>query len=526
MTNKYIYITLLAVLGFGTDDIHAQTQVNGAPRLVVNIVIDQLCTDYMEAFFPLYSGGGFQRMLDEGKVFTNASYPFVPVDRASATAAIASGTTPYYNNIIGLRWLNRKTLRPIGCVDDSRHPGLGTVDTASPEQLLTSTIGDELKIATQGKSQVFSIAPFRETAVLSAGHAANGAFWIDDHEGIWCTSTYYHKTLPLWVQECNKINSPHSKVSTLTWEAFSNLGSNFSNLTQGNDLKPFKHKFNGERQYQQYKTSALINADVTDMAIQCINSNGLGSDKITDLLSLTYYAGTYDQMSVTNCQLEIQDTYVRLDYELSRLMTKIEKQIGRNNVLFILSSTGYRHEEAIDYQAYRIPSGTFYMARAVNLMNIYLGAIWGNGDYVETFYRNQIFLNRRLLETRKISMAEALNRSQEFLAMMSGIKNVYTSLQLLTNQNMHLQKIRNGFAPDKSGDIIIETAPGWTIFNESTQESELPRVSLASFPIIFFGAGIQAERIVQPVTTDQVAPTIARCIRIRAPNASTSMPLF
>lgn len=528
MTNRYLYITLLAVLGFNAENMTAQTQgqVKGAPRLVVSITIDQLRSDYLEAFMPLYSDKGFLRLFNEGKVYTNAAYPFTPVDRASATATLYSGTTPYYNNIIGQRWLNRKTLRPIGCVDDTKYTGLSTTETASPNQLLTSTFGDELKIATEGKSVIYAIAPFRDAAILSAGHAANGAIWIDDQQGTWCSSTYYSQALPIWVQACNRLSAPRNKIESTDWEPFSRLGSNYSYLTQGGEIKPFKHKFNGTRQFQLYKTSALVNSDITDMAIQCVSSSGMGIDKVTDLLCLTYHAGTYDQKAATNCQLELQDTYIRLDNELGRLIAHLDKKIGNDHVLYILTSTGYCHEETADYRAYKIPSGTFYMARTVNLMNMYLGAIWGQGSYVETTYRNHIFLNRQLLETKKISMTDALNRSQEFLAMMSGVRNVYTSLQLLTSQNEQILKVRNGYSPDNCGDIVIETAPGWTILNENTQESEISQAAYTQFPIIFFGAGTEAERILSPVSVDQIAPTIARCIRIRAPNACFSKPLF
>ena len=167
MTNKYLYITILAVLGFNAE---AQSQESdNVPRLVVNIVIDQLRSDYLEAFMPLYTEKGFKRMMSEGRIYANASYPFSPVDRASAVAAIGSGVTPYYNNIVGERWLNRKTLRPLFCTDDPKFSGLSTRQTASPNQLLTSVLGDELKVATGGRAVVCAVAPFCDAAVLSAG---------------------------------------------------------------------------------------------------------------------------------------------------------------------------------------------------------------------------------------------------------------------------------------------------------------------------------------------------------------------
>ena len=85
MRNRYLYITLLAILGI-TPEMMAQSKIQYAPRLVVSITIDQLRTDYMEAFAPLYGNDGFRRLLQQGLVFPNASYPFSPIDRAAAAA--------------------------------------------------------------------------------------------------------------------------------------------------------------------------------------------------------------------------------------------------------------------------------------------------------------------------------------------------------------------------------------------------------------------------------------------------------
>ena len=526
MTNRYLYITLLAILGFNTDALSQNTQSKGTPRLVISITIDQLRTDYLEAFAPLYSEGGFKRLLKDGMVFSNVSYPFAPTDRASAIAAISTGTTPYYNSIVGNRWLNRETLRPMGCVDDPKFTGMLTAETASPSGLSTSTLGDELKVATGGKALVYAIAPYRDAAVLSAGHAADCALWIDDVYGDWCSSIYYLQNVPSWLKAYNDHYSPGRKISNATWEPTNDISGAYNFYLQTENEKPFKHKFSGYQRFSNYKQSALVNADVTGMALQCITTAGLGSDRVTDLLCLTYYAGSFAHQSMTESQMELQDTYVRLDQELNTLIENTTRNIGAENVLFVITSTGYSEIEPADYNRFRIPTGTLYMSRTANLMNIYLGAIWGQDNYVETIFRNQIFLNHTLLETKKISIGEATGRAQEIIAMMSGVRNVYTSLQLLTSQSPQLEKIRNAFNPQRCGDIIIEAAPGWKVLNEDTQESEMAVASYTQFPIIIFGAGTQAEHIQTPVTTDRIAPTIARSIRIRAPNACSSEPLF
>jgi len=527
MTNRYLYITLLALMGFSAEaQEQEQEQPRTAPRLVISITIDQLRSDYLEAFAPLYGSGGLKRLLNGGKVFVNASYSFAPVDRASAIAALSTGTTPYYNSIVSNQWLHRETLRPVGCVDDNHFPGLLTHEKTSPEGLLTSTLGDELKVMTGGRALVYAIAPYRDAAVLSAGHAADAALWIDNASGNWCTSTYYTKLMPSWLNVYNDKNSPAKKIASAQWEPLYDVTGKYNYFLYTDDNKPFKHKFIGDHRFSSYKESALVNADITELAVHSIASAGMGNDMVTDLLCLTYYAGTFGHQRVTDCQMELQDTYMRLDRELSRLMAYIDLHFEPSDVLYVVTSTGYSDVESDDYAAFRIPTGTLNMTRTAHLLNMYLGGIWGQDSYVETTYHNQIFLNHKLLERKKISLGEATGRAQEIVAMMQGVRNVYTSLQLLTAQSTQMEKIRNAFHPQRCGDILIEAAPGWRVLNEETQQSRMSVASVTQFPIVIYGAGTQPERISETVTTDRIAPTIARTIRIRAPNACSAEPLF
>lgn len=523
MYNKYISLTLLAAITATSGRAEMTQSILPAPKLVINIAIDQLRSDYLEAFAPLYGSGGFKHLYSKGMVYSNASFPFSPIDRASAIAAITTGTTPYYNSIVGTKWLDKETLRPAYCVDDNKYGGYLTKDCSSPKNISTSTLGDELKVSTGGSAIVYAVAPFRDAAVLSAGHAADGALWIDDENGFWCSSNYYFKTTPSWIQAYNNLN--HSKIESVEWEPVNSLSGNFSYFMNGGMQKPFKHKFSGPRRYREYKTSGLVNEAVTDMALQCIRTNAMGSDNITDLINITYYAGNFDHKAVTECQMELQDTYVRLDREIARLIKALEQQFSTQSILFVLTSTGYFDEENADYGKYNIPSGTFFINRTANLLNMYFGALWGQGKYVETCFGTQMFFNHSLFEQKRVSFADATGRAQEFLGQISGIRNVYTSLQLLASGNENIQKIRNGFNPERNGDIIIEVAPGWKLLNEDNLESQLARASFIQFPIIIYGAGTKAERILTHVTTDRIAPTISKAIRIRAPNACSSEPL-
>lgn len=519
--NRYLYITLLAVLGFNTEDAQAQDSIRYAPRLVVNITIDQLRTDYLEAFSPVFGNDGFRRLFRQGLVYDNASYSFSKIDRASAIASVITGVSPYYHSIVSEKWLDKETLRPVGCTEDLKKPGI-----PSAAQLMVSSIGDELKVATNGMAKIFSIAPTADAAILSAGHAADGAFWLDDWRGYWKGSQYYSNNIPQFIQNFNDLQSNSKTIEKAVWQPFNEVSGTFNYYQHVGDQKPFNHTFKGERKFIEYKTSALINSDITELAQQCVINQTLGYDRVTDLLCLTYYAGNFSHQAMTDCQMELQDTYLRLDRELGKLIKAIEDKLGAEHVLFVLTSTGYSDAESADYAKYRVPTGTFYINRTANLLNMYFGAVWGQGHYVETCYGNEIYLNHKLLESKRISLTDATQRAQEFISQVSGVANVYTFIQLLGGNNQQISKIRNGFNQEHNGDILIEVSPGWELQNETSRESQLSRASFTQFPIIFYGAGIKSERVKTPVTTDRIAPTLAKSIRIRAPNACSSEPLF
>ena len=509
MRNRYLYITLLAVLGWNTEST-AQNGTKQVPRLVVNITIDQLRSDYLESYAPYYGANGIKKLLAQGLVYENASYPFVSPDKASAISTLITGTTPSYHSIIAEQWLDKSSLRPIHCTENPLQP-----DVPSPVQLAVSTLGDELKIATQGEAKIFAISPFKDMAVLSAGHAADGAVWMNERTGQWTHSQYYSNITPQWLLSFNELRNTNEKAKKKEWQPL---------IIQ---KKPeFKHIFKSNRRYQEYQTSGLINADITELALACVSQQDMGMDDTTDLLCITYYAGHFDHKPVTECQKELEDTYIRLDKELENLMTRLESRIGKEGLLFIITSTGYSDPDGIDYAKYRIPTGIFYINRTANLLNMYFGALWGQGRYVETCYDNQLFLNHKLLESKRISMKDASQHAQEFISQMSGVRNVYTSLHLLNSSNDQLFKVRNSFNPQRNGDILIEVAPGWHLQNEDTNYDRLSQASSPIFPIIIYGAGIQAARVQMPVTTDRIAPAIAKTIHIRAPNACTAEPLF
>ena len=496
------------------------------PRLVVNVVIDQLRTDYMDAFSPFYSGQGFARLMQKGRAYTQAEYPFDTPDRASAVACLLSGTSPYVNGIVGQRWLDRQTLQPVFCVDDEKFAGQQTKDATSPHYLQVTTLGDELKIATEGRGMVYSVAPNRDAAVLSAGHAADGAFWIDDESGQWCSTSYYGD-FPQWATEYVGKNSLAKRIGGITWSPMNESIANFNYFTSSAAKKSFSHKFSGERKFREFKASPCVNDEVNQFVKHALQNTMMGIDDVTDILNVTFYAGGFDHQSVRRYPVEVQDAYVRLDHQLAELFINVENRVGEGRVLFVVTSTGYTDpEDPSDLSRYRVPTGNFSITRAQLLLNMYLIAVYGQGQYVETCMGNEVYLNLKLIESKNLNLAEVLERSSDFLIQLSGVRDVYTSQRLaLGAWTPGISKLRNAYNPKCSGDILVQVSPGWVLVNDNTHEQSLSRESYMGFPLFFLGCNLPAEVVHTPVSVDQIAPTLAQVMRIRAPNACNQPPI-
>ena len=467
---RYLALILAAITSV---EVQASQYV---PRLIVNIIIDQLRTDYMEAFYGYYSERGFKRLIKNGRYYDHATYPFNPVDRSSSTASLATGSIPFYNGIVGNSWLNRETLHPVLSTDDEKYQ-------SSPVQLRTSTISDELKAATGGKALIYSFAANKDAAIMLAGHAADGAFWLD---GKWWTgSNYYHSAQPKWLKAYNQQNE--------------------KSVTGNNP--------------------AELNNQVLDVSLQVVEQTKIGQDDIPDLLYVTLSAAVTENRPVKYTSQDIKDSYRSLDTTLGKLLDGIEKKAGAGNIMFVVTSTGHFDEAEPNTERYRIPTGTFYINRTASLLNMYLGAIYGSGKYVSQCFNNQIYLDRRLIEQKRISFSDLVKKSQDFLFQNAGVANVYTTERLLSDDDRQ-NKLKAGIHPLISGDIIVEVAPGWKLINEDTQQNYTSRLGDTVFPIFFLGNHILHEHISLPVSADRITPTIARTIRIRAPNACNVTPLF
>lgn len=522
---NHTLLTLLALLTAGSSALNVSAAGGALPKVVVNIIVDQLRSDYLEAFMPLYGEEGLKRLLTEGRIYAGAEYPMARIDRASATATLSTGTTPSRHGIVGAQWVEREGLRPVFCVEDHSIQGIGTKDRYSALPLNTSTVTDELKVASEGKAVVVSLAPNAESAILQGGHAADYACWIDDYSGQWVTSSYYTTALPQWLKARNTQLS--ATGNQIVWEPANALVGNFSYFLSGGMKEPFRHVMKTAERFRQWKTSGLVNSEIASATETLLQVGRLGMDDITDYLALTLYAGGYEGSTAAEAPMEVQDNYVRLDMALARILTALDEKVGRDNLLLCLTSTGYTEESDADLSRYRISTGTFDVQRATGLLAMYLRAVYGVGNLIATTHGTEIYLNHQVIEDHQINYSELLTRCQDFLQQLAGVQDVYGSVRMLQGGwTAGLSEISNGYHVQRSGDLLVAVMPGWHAVNTATGYDRLSRASYVPFPIVFYGAGIKPQRITESTTVDYIAPTLSSAMRIRAPNACSTSPLF
>ena len=515
--------SLIAILV--VTNLHAQQQ---APKLVVCVTVDQLRGDYIEYFYHTFGEHGIKRLMNEGAVYHNLRFGFSNVDQASAFATLFTGSNPCTHGVTGNKVYDFDRLLEVPSLFDSEYLGNFTRDNYSPKRLLASTIGDELKIASKGQSEVYAIAPDAESAIISAGHAANGAFWIDNSNGKWATTTYY-KGVPWYVEKYNNSHESLSvRIDAMNWRPTLPL-ERYTALPYVQEKIPFNYTFKAKTLncYPKVKSSPFGNKEVNRLLAQFFEYGAFGTRTSPDLLSVSYYAGNYFDNMPKEYTYEIQDAYIQLDKDIEELLNLIDKKVGLKNTLIVLSGTGYFKAEEEYPESMQLSGGVFHSKRCTALLNMYLMAIYGQKDWIKGFYNNQIYLNRKAIEDGNIDLADFQNKAADFLSQFSGVAGVTTDMTLRSGAwNEKMADFQRGTHHLGRGDLIISLQPGWKVDHEVPNEkAKQVRNNAVQTPLIFMGNGIQPQHIYREVKATEVAPSVTHILRIRPPNACNDYPL-
>ena len=539
---KVISFLSMALLGCGTA---SAQQSNAAaierPKLVVGIVVDQMRWDYLYRYQKRYTDGGFKRLLGEGFSCENTMIPYVPSVTAIGHTCIYTGSVPSIHGIAGNNFV--KDGKKVYCTDDDSVKPVGTTSVAalmSPRNLWVSTIGDEMKIASNGRAKVVGVALKDRASILPAGHNPNGAFWFDDQTGCFITSSYYMDRLPKWVEAFNDKRLPEQYLSQ-KWNTLYPKNTYTESTTDENEYE------NGIREgvkatlplnlpelYKKYgygiiRNTPFGNSLTLDMAKAAIDGEQLGADDETDLLAVSCSSTDYIGHQVGTHAIETEDTYLRLDKAIADFLTYLDSKVGKGNYLVFLSADHGAMNNAAFLQDRRIPAGSWDASATAKKLNHVLAKEYPEaGDIVKTVMNYQVFFNRDEIKSKQLDFDNikqtVVNVLKEDPSVLYACDMAKASTESIPEEVK--SRIINGYNRERSGDVVIILKPNFYAHGMKGTDHGAWNSYDTHIPLVFMGWGIKHGATTKQTFMTDIAPTIAAMLHVQAPNGCVGKAIF
>ena len=487
---KNILILLLLACSF-----MGHAQVN-RPKLVVGIVVDQMRWDYLYYYNKEFVEGGFKRLLAEGYSCENTMIPYIPTVTAIGHSSIYTGSVPALTGILGNSFfINGKNTY---CCGDDNVQSVGSSSKEgkmSPRNLLASTIGDELKLATDFKSKVIGVALKDRAAILPAGHSADAAYWWDTSAGHFVTSTYYMDKLPSWAVEFNK---KHQQKP----------GSDIKSKPQGVTM-------------------------TFDMAEAALENERLGLGTETDMLAVSVSSTDIIGHMYSTRGPEIHDAYIQLDRDLAHFFNTLDAQVGRGNYLvFLTADHGGSHNPNL-MRSHKLAAGGFAGWNLTKEINNELQQSFGTkANFILGENALRIYFDRKSIAEAGLELAQVKAKAKQLLEKKENITYVvdYENVATQPIAQPIRERIINGYSRERGGDLLIVTNPGWVNCPSSPDykgtNHGLWNPDDSHIPLIFMGWGITPGATSHPTSMTDIAPSVCSMLHIQMPNACVGNPVF
>jgi predicted AlkP superfamily pyrophosphatase or phosphodiesterase len=543
-------ITTLIISGLLTLTLQAQTPVKQIPqkatpqpKLIVGIVVDQMRYDYMAKYYSKFSENGFKKLLTQGFNCKNTNYNYAPTYTGPGHASIYTGTTPAYNGIVGNNWYVRESGKEIYVTDDPTVQTVGSTSEKpgkmSPRNMVSSTIGDELRLFSNMHSRVIAVAIKDRSAILPGGHLSNGSYWFDSQSGNFITSTYYAKELPQWVTDFNALRLADTYLSKpwntlLPIEQYTESAADdnpYEGLYKGETIPVFPHNLPAmysKTDYGVLPSTPFGNSITKDIALAALKAEKLGKSSFTDFLAISFSATDYVGHKMGPQSVEVEDTYLRLDRDIAEIITALEKSYGKDGFLLFLTADHAAAYVPAQLMDLKMNAGYFSTKTFSDSLKRYLGKTYNDTTLVSYIINNQVYLNHSLIKQKNINLKIMEEDIIAIALKFEGVANAYTSDQLNgeTLKNKSAELIQNGFYIKRSGDIAILLEPQWLDDYSFTGTSHGTTYSYDTHvPLLWYGWNIKPGYTSDPVSITDIAPTIAAFLNIMEPNACTGIPI-
>jgi predicted AlkP superfamily pyrophosphatase or phosphodiesterase len=511
------------------------------PKLVVGIVVDQMRYDYIQKYWAKFDTKGFKRLMKEGLACNNTNYNYVPTFTAPGHASIFTGVTPSVHGIVSNQWYDTKSRKKIYCVGDKSARAVGG-DSASgamsPRNLITSTVGEELRKKNSDLSKVIGIALKDRGAILPAGHHANAAYWYDGSTGNWITSTYYMTALPKWVSDFNKLGLSKKYLSQ-SWTTLLPIEKYIESAADNNEYESlFEGKITPTFPYDLpslmkdndglglIRSTPFGNSLTKDFALETIQKENMGKGDATDFLTISFSSPDYIGHQFGPQSVEVEDCYLRLDKDIEDLLKFLDKWIGKENVLVFLTSDHGASDAAPYLLHKKLPGGVMDAKIISDSLTNFFVQQYGDSLLMRVSDFDAYF-DRKKIELKKLPLAEIQKKAATHLLKINGIQDAISSTEIeQTNfQDSIRSKVKAGFNSDRCGDLIFVLKPGWLIgFRKGTTHGT-PYSYDTHVPLIGWGYSVTHGISNEELSITQIAPTLSAILKTPLPNGCNSKPI-
>jgi arylsulfatase A-like enzyme len=484
------------------------------PKLVVIVIIDQFRPDYLERARDQFGPSGFRLLTERGAYFSSCAYDYANTETAPGHATLATGAYSDAHGILANEMWEEQGERWITAVsDDSVHVVgmLGAAPSASPHNLLSETLGDELKMSTQNRSRVYTVSLKDRAAVLTGGFSADGAFWIDQLSGTWISSSFYMKELPKWVQDFNA-SGRAAKYWNRDWTN-----------AAGNILQHTTRESNS-RFYDVIGGTGFGNEYELEFARALVTSTNLGDGPATDLLVISLSPNDILGHRVGPDSPRMKAMWLEMDRQLADFFAFLGQRIGLANVWLVLSSDHgvapvaeeVRDKNRIAAKRVDVPLLMARLNVAISKrLNRPASEFVHSGDY--DF--EHLYLSERAFAAGKVKEAEAERMVGEELLKL-GYSGYYTRTQLQEGRvppNETGRRLLHSYAPI-AGWWVLGLQPPFAVSGASGTSHGSPYFYDTHIPLAFFGAPFEAGVYRTHCEPVDMAPTLASLLGISAPS--------
>lgn len=540
---RYISGALALLILYACQPAQKQEQKVKKPKLVVGIVIDQLRHDYFERYADNFGEDGFKRLISEGFYNHNTHYNYIPTFTGPGHASVYTGTTPATHGIIANNWYDKNIKTSVYCAEDTSVYTIGSTSEAglmSPHRMLSSTITDELGLATNFKSKVVGISIKDRGSILPAGHNPTGSFWYDKSNGHFVSSSYYgNEELPSWLQDFNNRNLADDYLNQ-TWELSMPLEEYtqstaddmpYEMTVRGKDKPIFPYDLKklraGNGNFGLLPNTAFGNTILADLAIATMEGEEMGQDDITDFLALSFSSTDYIGHGFGPRSVEVQDTYIKLDQEIARLFKHLDEKVGKGNYLIFVTSDHGCAEVPEYLQANKIPADHYDGKAYVKNMSNALNQKFGEGEWIEDFSNEQFFLNHELIAEKNIDLDAIRKFMVNEALQLEGVAEVYSASDMQSTEftEHKAAALQMGYNFKRSGDVLLILEPGWFYQTSSATTHGTGYAYDTHVPLIWYGSGIKSGKSYKRQNIDDIAVTLAHILGTSLPNGATGEPI-